>query len=157
MAKKIMDGGNKKVNSDSLMRSSESKKRMAFEQERLGMAQIKNKVKPGQTGTSKYKGSLGTPYPVGKERLDIAKNMRKEATKDSLAAVKGYPKGMSTKTPKKLSGTPVIVGGIGSKKPIKSTPPPMKTAPVLNNRPAVRSAAVESLKQEAMQKLKKNN
>jgi hypothetical protein len=108
MAKKIMQPPTKKpVNSDSLMAESNRKKAIAIQQERLGMAQIKNKVKSGQTGTSKYKGSLGTPLPVGKERLDIAKNMRKEATRDSLAAVKGYPKGMSTKTPNKLVGKPI--------------------------------------------------
>jgi hypothetical protein len=107
MAKKIMDGGNKKVNSDSLMRSSESKKKMAFEQERLGMAQIKNKVdsKTIKKGGQEYK--LTSQYPIGKERLDIAKNMRKEATRDSLAAVKGYPKAMAAITPKKLVGTPI--------------------------------------------------
>jgi len=79
-------------NPKSLMASSESKKRMALEQERLGKSQIKNKVKSGQTGTSKYKETLGTPYPVGKERMDIAKNMRMSAKLDSLASVRNSKK-----------------------------------------------------------------
>lgn len=103
MAKKPMQPPAKKINSDSLMRSSESKKKAAFEQERLGKAQIKNKVdsKTIKKGGQEYKST--SQYPVGKERLDIAKNMRKEATKDSLAAVQGYPKAMPAKSPKTLS------------------------------------------------------
>jgi hypothetical protein len=89
------------------MRESNSKKKFAAEQEQLGMAQIKNKVdsKTIKKGGQEYK--VISRYPVGKERLDIAKNMRKEATRDSLAAVQGYPKAMPTKSPKKLMGTPI--------------------------------------------------
>jgi hypothetical protein len=81
----------KKKQAEKLMKSSESKKKAASQQEALGRAQIKNKVKPGQTGVSLYKDHVGQPYPVGKERLDIAKKMRAEASKDSLKAVKLYP------------------------------------------------------------------
>jgi hypothetical protein len=71
-----------------LMQSSESKKKAAADQEYLGKAQIKNKVKSGQAGTSKYKENFGEPYPVGKERLKIAKDMRLSAKLDSLQAVR---------------------------------------------------------------------
>lgn len=89
----------KKKKAQELMKSSEKKKEAAAQQEAIGKAQIKNKVKPGQTGTSKYKENFGEPFPVGKQRLEIAKKMRLEATKDSLAAVKMYP----SITPKKTS------------------------------------------------------
>jgi hypothetical protein len=75
-----------------LMESSERKKKAAAMQESLGKAQMKNKVKSGQTGTSKYKETLGTPYPVGKERMDIAKKMRMSAKLDSLASVRNSKK-----------------------------------------------------------------
>jgi hypothetical protein len=68
-----------------LMRSSESKKKAAYDQESLGKAQIKNKVKPN---SMIYQGNV---LPVGQERIDIAKKMRKEASQDSLKAVKLYP------------------------------------------------------------------
>jgi hypothetical protein len=70
-----------------LMERSNKLKQAAAQQEALGKAQIKNKVKQGQTGTSLYKETLGQPYPVGKERLDIASKMRREAKRDSLASV----------------------------------------------------------------------
>lgn len=84
------------------MERSERKKKAAAQQESLGKAQIKNKVKTGQTGTlGQYTGKIkdaGVKIPVGQERLDIAKKMRKEATTDSLAAVKmNKPKGQSAK------------------------------------------------------------
>jgi len=75
MAKK--DG----LTSKQLMKRSESKKKMASEQDYLGKAQIKNKVKPG---SMMYEGSV---LPVGKERLQIAKDMRKQASKDSLDSI----------------------------------------------------------------------
>jgi len=68
-----------------LMRSSESLKKAAYDQEVFGKAQIKNKVKPG---SSIFQGDV---LPVGQERIDIAKKMRKEASQDSLKAVKLYP------------------------------------------------------------------
>jgi hypothetical protein len=71
-----------------LMQRSNERKEFANQQEELGKAQIKNKVKPGQTGISLYKETLGQPYPVGKERVDIAKKYRDMAKKDSLEAVK---------------------------------------------------------------------
>lgn len=70
-----------------LMKKSENLKSTAAKQEALGKAQIKNKVKSGQTGISTYKETLGEPYPVGKERLKIAENMRKQAKLDSLSSV----------------------------------------------------------------------
>ena len=87
---KPVDGDKRKA-AQKLMEASESKKKAAAQQESLGKAQIKNKVKPGQTGVSLYKGTLGQPYPVGQQRLDIAKKMRAEASQDSLKAVKMYP------------------------------------------------------------------
>ena len=72
----------KQPNPKQLMRSSESKKRSAFDQESLGKAQIKNKVKPN---SQEYKGNV---IPVGKERLKIAKDMRLSAKLDSLQSVR---------------------------------------------------------------------
>jgi hypothetical protein len=60
-----------------LMRLSESKKRAAYDQQSIGEGQIKNKVKEGNS----Y-------YPVGKERLKIANDMRLSAKLDSLQAVR---------------------------------------------------------------------
>lgn len=74
--------------SDSLKSESLRKKTFAAEQEFIGNAQIKNKVKPGQTGVSLYKETLGQPYPVGQQRLDIAKKYREEASKDSTNAAR---------------------------------------------------------------------
>ena len=68
-----------------LMKRSESLKDMAAQQESMGKAQIKNKVKEG---SMEY---YGSKLPVGKERIAIAKEMRKEASSDSLRAVKMYP------------------------------------------------------------------
>ena len=82
MAKKNDD---KEKKAKELMSSSESKKKAAYEQESLGKAQIKNKVKPN---SMIYQGNV---LPVGQERIDIAKKMRKEASQDSLKAVKLYP------------------------------------------------------------------
>lgn len=72
---------------DSLMSKSYAKKDFASTQERLGKAQIANKVKPGQTGTSKEFKTLGKPYPVGKERVDIANKAKQSAKVDSLKSV----------------------------------------------------------------------
>ena len=90
MAKKQDD---KEKKAKELMRSSESKKKSAYDQESIGKAQIKNKVKPNSMA---YQGNT---LPVGQERIDIAKKMRKEASQDSLKAVKMYP----PITPKKKS------------------------------------------------------
>lgn len=68
-----------------LMKRSESLKKDAAQQESMGKAQIKNKVRPGSMV------DRGNVLPVGKERLDIAKNMRRKASSDSLRAVKMYP------------------------------------------------------------------
>lgn len=68
-----------------LMKRSESLKNYAAQQESMGKAQIKNKVRPGSMV------DRGNVLPVGKERLDIAKNMRRKASSDSLRAVKMYP------------------------------------------------------------------
>jgi len=89
------DDKDKKKKAEELMKSSESKKRSADQQEDLGNAQIKNKVKEGQTGTlGQWTGKIrdaGVKVPVGKERLEIARKMREEATQDSLEAVRIYP------------------------------------------------------------------
>jgi len=104
MAKKIMQPPTKKpVNSDSLMAESNRKKAFANDQEKFGKASIK----AGRGNEKKLMDLRGNMSASGYERLNIAKNLRKEAPKDSLAAVKGYPKAMPTKTPKKLVGTPI--------------------------------------------------
>lgn len=85
-----------------LMRRSERAKSFASEQEALGKAQIKNKVKPN---SQEWRGNV---LPVGKERLDIASKARREAKRDSIASV-----GLSK---------PVVVKSSTVKKPMyKST------------------------------------
>jgi hypothetical protein len=74
-----------------LMKKSDALKWTAAQQESLGKGQIKNKVKEG---SMQY---MGNTLPVGKQRLEIAKKMRAEASSDSLKAVKMYP----SITPKK--------------------------------------------------------
>lgn len=83
-------------NPKSLMASSESKKRFAAEQEKIGKAQIKNKVdsKTIKKDGKEYK--VTSPYPVGAERLKIAKDMMLSAKLDSLQSVR-----MSKKMSKK--------------------------------------------------------
>jgi lipopolysaccharide biosynthesis glycosyltransferase len=80
-------------NPKSLMASSESKKRFAAEQEKIGKAQIKNKVKEGSMG---YDLRYGGTIPVGKQRLKLAKDMMLSAKLDSLQSVR-----MSKKMSKK--------------------------------------------------------
>ena len=85
----------KKRKAEQLMKRSESLKHAAYDQEKMGKAQIKNKVKEGSTGsiapfTRKWS-DVGVPMPVGQQRLDIAKKMRADASRDSLKAVKLYP------------------------------------------------------------------
>lgn len=105
------DGGRtiKMSKADSLMNEADSKKRQAKTQERLGNIQIKNKVKPNQTGTlGDYTGKIrdaGKKVPVGKERLDIAKKLRKDATADSMMAVKARKEALPL-TPKSSSKMP---------------------------------------------------
>ncbi len=79
------DGG-KKATADSLMNRAAEKRQFAAEQESLGKAQIKNKVdsKTIKKGGKEYK--LTSPYPVGKERLDIAANSRRSAMVDEYQA-----------------------------------------------------------------------
>jgi hypothetical protein len=84
-----LDGG-KKAKADSLMTEAERKRRSAAEQEMLGKAQIKNKVKSGRT-LGDYTGKIkdaGKIVPVGKERLDIAANQRRSAMVDEYQAKK---------------------------------------------------------------------
>lgn len=95
MAKSQKNGDDPKKKAEQLMKSSEVKKKAAAQQETLGKAQIKNKVKEGSMGSiapyTKKMGDIGKPIPVGQQRLDIAKKLRQEASKDSLKAVKMYP------------------------------------------------------------------
>lgn len=80
-----------KLTSKQLMERSESKKKAAAQQESLGKAQIKNKVKEGSMGDiaphTKRMSDVGKPMPVGKQRLNIAKDMRKSASRDSMDSV----------------------------------------------------------------------
>ncbi len=82
----------KKAKADSLMNEAARKRQLAAEQESLGKAQIKNKVKPNQTGTlGDYTGKIkdaGKKVPVGKERIDIAANKRRSAMVDEYQAKK---------------------------------------------------------------------
>lgn len=76
----------KKAKADSLMNEAARKRKTASEQESFGKAQIKR-------GLSKVKkdGSVYTelsPYPFGKERLDIATNKRRSAMVDEYQAKK---------------------------------------------------------------------
>jgi hypothetical protein len=71
-----------------LMQSSESKKKMAAKQEMIGKAQIKNKTKEGSMGSDLRFGGTGSPLPVGRERLKIAKDMRLSSKLDSLQSVR---------------------------------------------------------------------
>jgi hypothetical protein len=104
MAKKIMQPPTKKpVNSDSLMNESNRKKSFAATQEKMGKASIK----AGRGDESKLIDLKGNMSASGNERIVIAKKLRTEASKDSTAAVKGYPKAMPTKSSKKLVGTPI--------------------------------------------------
>lgn len=63
-----------------LMQSYFRKKKLAYEQEKIGRAQIKNKVEADRFGN-----------PIGKQRLAIAAKARKEATRDSTRAVQLNP------------------------------------------------------------------
>lgn len=95
MKKQPKPGPDKKSVATTLMNRSNRLKSIASQQEGLGKAQIKNNVKPGQTGTlGQFTGKIrdaGKPIPVGQQRLDIAKKLRQEASRDSLRAVKIYP------------------------------------------------------------------
>jgi hypothetical protein len=90
-----MPNDGKKKAAKALMERSERKKDAARTQERIGNAQIKNKVKEGSMGSlhryTKRMEDVGSQIPVGKQRLDIAKRLRSEATRDSLASVRMYP------------------------------------------------------------------
>lgn len=95
----------KPVNSDSLMRQSNRKKAYADREEIIGKGSIKLARSIQKVPTNSYvRGDLTAP---GYEALNYAKAIRKSATKDSLAAVQGYPKALATKTPKKLVGTKI--------------------------------------------------
>jgi hypothetical protein len=83
-------------NPKALMAMSESKKRMAAQQEKLGKTQIKNKVKEGSMGSDLKYGGTGSPIPVGKQRLKLSKDMMLSAKLDSLQSVR-----MSKKMSKK--------------------------------------------------------
>ena len=95
MAKSQKNGDDPKKKAEQLMNRSVEKKKAAAQQEALGKAQIKNKVKEGSMGSiapyTKKMGNVGKPIPVGQQRLDIAKKLRKEASQDSFRAVKMYP------------------------------------------------------------------
>lgn len=80
-----------KKKAQQLMESARKKKSAAYAQERMGREQIKNKVKPGSMTAYWTTEMIGKKLPVGQERIDIAKRLRAEATRDSLNAVKLYP------------------------------------------------------------------
>ena len=78
-------GGEDEKEARKLMASYRSKRWNAYQQERMGLAQIKHNVKPGSHIVNFNR------TPVGQERIDIAKKMRLDASKDSLRAVTIYP------------------------------------------------------------------
>ena len=80
--------------SDSLMNEYGKKMRMANDQEYLGKAQIRNKVKEGSMRNPGYGdiGSAGAILPVGKQRIEIANKLRASAKQDSINAVKAKNK-----------------------------------------------------------------
>lgn len=72
-----------------LMSKSDKLKDNADWQEKVGKAQIRS---PKPKNASHWNaGIFSSSDPFGKERLDIAKKFRTQATKDSLSAVKLYP------------------------------------------------------------------
>jgi hypothetical protein len=83
----------RKVNADSLMNRSYEKKMFANEQERLAKGQIKNNGgnEPLTYTTNRVSG------PSGNQRMQIVKNARQSASRDSAIAVKAKP----SLTPKK--------------------------------------------------------
>ena len=85
----------KKKRAEQLMKRSESLKNAAYDQEKIGRAQIKNKVKEGSMGSiapyTRKLSDVGAPIPVGRQRVAIAQKMRADASRDSLKAVKLYP------------------------------------------------------------------
>ena len=70
-----------------LMAKSEAKKKFAATQEKIGNAQIKNKVKEGSMGQYGKIDQM-KQVPVGQQRLKIAKDMRLSAKLDSLQSVR---------------------------------------------------------------------
>lgn len=78
----------KQPNPKELMARSEAKKKMAYDQESIGKAQIKNKVDSKTIKKDGREYKVASPYPVGKERLKIAKDMRLSAKLDSLQSVR---------------------------------------------------------------------
>ena len=76
-------GDPKKTKSDSLMRESNMKKLFAFQQEKIAKAQIK------RDGGNDRIPIGGAEYgPSGNERMEIVRNARKSASRDSALAVK---------------------------------------------------------------------
>jgi hypothetical protein len=65
-----------------MINKSQEKKSFANQQEKIGKAEIKNKVTQGKVLDLK-----GTTTPVGKKRIEIANKLKQEAKRDSLAAV----------------------------------------------------------------------
>jgi len=78
-----------KKKADSLMSVSNRKKETAYTQNKIGESLIKKGLGDKEmNGVSGY-GKLGDTkkIPTGRERVEIAKNLRKEASKDSLESV----------------------------------------------------------------------
>lgn len=72
---------------DSLMESSNSKKQTAYKQNAMGKAAIKNGVGDKQVGVwGRDFGDIGTLS--GRDRINIANKLRKEASSDSSESVR---------------------------------------------------------------------
>ena len=81
---KLYDG--KKATADSLKNEAARKRKTASEQESFGKAQIKRGVNTVEKDGRVYKEL--SPYPFGKERLEIAANKRRSAMVDEYQANK---------------------------------------------------------------------
>jgi len=115
MMKKTQPKPKARVNSDSLMRESNRKKYFAYEQERIAKGQIKRNG--GNVPMSTY------PYaPTGNERMQIVKNARQSASKDSAAAVQARRMKSTKPVPAKPIDKVVAKKMVSVKKPMmKST------------------------------------
>lgn len=80
---------NDKAKADSLMDASNKKKGFAYTQNKIGESLVKKGLGDKEmNGVSGY-GKLGDTkkIPTGRERIEIARKLRQEASKDSAQAV----------------------------------------------------------------------
>ena len=79
---------NDKAKADSLMDASNKKKEFAKYQNKAGDALVKKGLGDKEFGyTQGLFGKAGNKIPTGRERIEIARKLRQEASKDSAQAV----------------------------------------------------------------------